>query len=234
MQNIKNLKQYKKDGFLILRNFLKDSEKNDFSSTLIKVYSKCLGESINPNNIHLIINKLEKEKKYDLLYRAFQKYCKSNCYKKLFLRLKSLAKKIHKNKKFKIVNTGLSIGLKSSKRTAYKWHQEKPYYKNLETVHFQFPVLGICNKKNGTMSVLKSSHSLGFQKNLNNYKIQKIAINSFVPKNITKLKKQFKEVHVSLNKKDIVMFNQYLLHKTNNNKSNKIRFAGNMRLKVFS
>ena len=86
----------------------------------------------------------------------------------------------------------------------------------------------------GTMSVLKSSHSLGFQKNLNNYKIQKKSINSFVPKNITKLKKQFKEVHVSLNKKDIVMFNQYLLHKTNNNKSNKIRFAGNMRLKVFS
>ena len=84
------------------------------------------------------------------------------------------------------------------------------------------------------MSVLKGSHTLGFQENLNNYKIHNKAINSFVPKNITKLKKDFKEVHVNLNKNDLVIFSQFLLHKTNNNNTNKIRFAANMRLKVYN
>jgi len=128
----------------------------------------------------------------------------------------------------------MAIGIKNSKRTAYKWHQEKPYYIDLETIHFQFPALGICNKKNGTMSALKGSHSLGFQKNLNNYKLHKKAINSFVPKNINKFKKKFKEEHVNLNKHDLVIFNQCLIHKTNNNKTNKIRFAENIRLKIHS
>lgn len=234
MQNKEKLKYYEKNGFLIIRNFLKNSEKKEFSSNLIKIYSKSLNENINSNNIHEIINKYEKEQKYEMLYTAFKKYCKSNCYKKLFNRIKLLAKIIYKDKKFKLVNTGLAIGLKNSKRTAYKWHQEKPYYQDLETIHFQFPVLGICNKKNGTMSVLKGSHTLGFQENLNNYKIHNKAINSFVPKNITKLKKDFKEVHVNLNKNDLVIFSQFLLHKTNNNNTNKIRFAANMRLKVYN
>ena len=33
--------------------------------------------------------------------------------------------------------------------------QEKPYYKNIDTIHFQFPAFEY--KKNGTMSVLEGS-----------------------------------------------------------------------------
>ena len=34
---------------------------------------------------------------------------------------------IEKKKKTKLINAGINIGIKNSKRTAYKWHQEKPY-----------------------------------------------------------------------------------------------------------
>ena len=39
--------------------------------------------------------------------------------------------------------------------------------------------------------------------------------------------------YLSLNKHDLVVFNQFLIHKTNNNKTNKIRFAATIRLKIY-
>tara|TARA_Y100000591_G_scaffold317031_1_gene326280 strand:+ start:1683 stop:2381 length:699 start_codon:yes stop_codon:yes gene_type:complete len=225
--------QYHKKGFVVIKNFLRKKEKNDFSSELFKIYSKILRKKINSKNIHKIISDYEKQKKYDELYSAFKKYCKNRSFKKISKRLSSLAKEIHQNKKFKVVNTGMAIGIKNSTRTAYKWHQEKPYYKDIDTIHFQFPAFGICNKKNGTMSVLEGSHNIGFEKKLSNIKLHKKSINSFVPKNINKLKKKFSEKFVVLKERDLVMFNQCLLHKTNHNKSNKIRFAANLRLKIY-
>jgi len=233
MINQKNIQLYDKKGYIVIKNFLKKKEKKDFSLELFKIYSKILKKEINSKNIHKIISNYEKQKKYDELYSAFRKYCKNKSFKKFSKRLRLLAKKIHKNKKFKVVNTGMAIGIKDSTRTAYKWHQEKPYYKNIETIHFQFPAYGICNKKNGTMSVMEGSHNIGFEKKLRNIKLHKKSINSFVPKNINKLKKKFTERSVILKERDLVVFNQCLIHKTNSNKSNKIRFAANLRLKIY-
>jgi ectoine hydroxylase-related dioxygenase (phytanoyl-CoA dioxygenase family) len=233
MINKKTILQYDKKGYLVIKNFLKKKEKNNFSLELFKVYSKILKKEINSKNIHKIISDCEKQKKYDELYSAFRKYCKNQSFKKISKRLSSLAKKIHKNKKFKVVNTGMAIGIKNSTRTAYKWHQEKPYYKNIDTIHFQFPAFGICNKKNGTMSVLEGSHNIGYEKKLTNIKLNEKSINSFVPKSINKLKKKFSEKSVILKEHDLVIFNQCLLHKTNSNKSNKVRFAANLRFKIY-
>lgn len=233
MINKKDIQLYDKKGYIVIKNFLQKKEKKDFSLELFKVYSKILKKEINSKNIHKIISDFEKQKKYDELYSAFNNYCKNQYFKKISKRLSSLAKKIHKNKKFKVVNTGMAIGIKNSTRTAYKWHQEKPYYKNIETIHFQFPAYGICNKKNGTMSVMEGSHNIGFEKKLKNIKLHKKSINSFVPRNINKLKKKFTERSVILKERDLVMFNQCLLHKTNSNRSNRIRFAANLRLKIY-
>ena len=228
----KQINLYKKNGYIVLKNFLKKSEKKEFSENLFNVYSKVLKKNINHKTIHKIISIYEKEKKYDELYTAFKMFSNNKMYVKISRNLSNLAKKIHINKKFKIVNTGMAIGIKNSTRTAYKWHQEKPYYNKLETIHFQFSAFGICNKKNGTMSVLKGSHKHGFQKKTNNIKKHNKAINSFVPKNINILKRKFDEKSVNLNVQDIVVFNQYLIHRTNKNLTNKIRFAANIRLKI--
>ena len=83
------------------------------------------------------------------------------------------------------------------------------------------------------MSVLEGSHNIGYEKKLTNIKLHKKSINSFVPKSINKLKKKFSEKSVILKERDLVIFNQCLLHKTNSNKSNKVRFAANLRLKIY-
>ena len=82
MINKKTILQYDKKGYLVIKNFLKKKEKNNFSSELFKVYSKILKKEINSKNIHKIISDYEKHKKYDELYSAFRKYCKNQSFKK--------------------------------------------------------------------------------------------------------------------------------------------------------
>ena len=232
MITIKKINSFNKKGYFIFKNFLSKKEKIDFSKILIKTYSNVLSKNLDEKTIHKIVSQYEKNLKYDELYKALTKFCKNPIYLKLSKRLVSLLKKIYKSKNFKVVNTGMAIGIKKSNRTSYKWHQEKPYYKNLDTIHFQFPVIGKCSVKNGTMSILEGSHKVGFQEKVSNIKKHRRAINSFIPKDIKKFQKYFKEKSVNLGERDLVMFNQYLIHKTNKNYSEKVRFAANIRLKI--
>ena len=92
---------------------------------------------------------------------------------------------------------------------------------DIHKVKFFLPL----RKSNGTMSVLTGSHKIGFIKKVKNVKLSKKSINSFVPKNITALKKKYSEKFINMNLRDVVLFNENIIHKTNNNISNKIRFA---------
>jgi ectoine hydroxylase-related dioxygenase (phytanoyl-CoA dioxygenase family) len=180
-----------------------------------------------------------------VVIKNFIKKNESNLFeKKLFkiygniLKIKINKKNIHsiisqheKNKNYEFINSGVAIGIKKSKRTAYNWHQEKPYYKKINTLHFQFPILNPVNIKNGTMSVLKGSNKLGFLKEVSNIKLSKKSINSFVPKKINIFKKIYPEKYINLNLGDICIFDENLIHKTNKNITNKIRFAGIIRLR---
>ncbi len=81
------------------------------------------------------------------------------------------------------------------------------------------------------MSVLSGSHNLGFIKKVDNHKLSKKSINSFVPKNIINIKKKYPEKFINMNLKDIVLFNENIIHRSNENISNKVRFAGIIRLR---
>lgn len=134
--------------------------------------------------------------------------------------------------KTKTISTGYAIGVKNSLRTSYNWHQEKSYYKKIDTIHFQFPFLNACTKKNGTMSVLQGSHTLGVINNTNYKRLHKKSIYSHIPKEIPKMKKFYKEKHLVMKIGDICVFNQNIVHRSNKNLSNKIRFAGISRQKI--
>ena len=167
---------------------------------------------------------------YDQLYKALKSYNKTIPFKNIAKRLNKYSKLIFKNN-FKYAATGMAVGIGGSKRTSYEWHQEKPYYKNDSTIHYQFPILLPCNKLNGTMSVLVGSNRLGFIKRVNNKKLSKKSINSFIPKNINSIKSRFYEKFINMKLKDIVLFSENIIHRTNKNTSNKVRFAGIIRLK---
>jgi len=230
---IYNKKLYS-NGYIIIKDFLNNNEVKNFENFLLNTYSKQLKINLNKKNIHSIIKKFEEEGMYDQLYGALKKFTKTKPFRDVLKKFIKLCKLIF-NKRYKPVRdnaiAGMAIGINGSKRTAYEWHQEKPYYKNLSTIHFQFPILNSCNKKNGTMSVLVGSNKLGFIKKIYNKKLSKKSINSLIPKDINKIKKQFSEKFINMNLKDIVIFSENILHKTNKNISNQVRFAGIVRLK---
>ena len=230
MKNLSYSKQFNKNGYVIIKDFFKRKEIEDFEKTLIKTYSNFFKIKLNKKNIHKIISKFEHDGMYDLLYAALIKFIKTKPFKTASTRLTKQSQKLF-NKKYTYENSGMAIGIKKSKRTAYKWHQEKRYYKNLSTIHYQFPILNSNNFKNGTMSVLSGSHNLGFIKKVDNHKLSKKSINSFVPKNIINIKKKYPEKFINMNLKDIVLFNENIIHRSNENISNKVRFAGIIRLR---
>ena len=222
--------QFEREGYYIIRSFLTKREILSFEKELIRIYSLKLKKKITRNNINEIIISLEKSKKFDLLYSCYKKFIVSRPYKLIEKKLCLFSKKIFK-KEFRYLNSGMAIGIKNSKRTAYNWHQEKSYYDlNKLSIHFQFPIIIDANKKNGTMSVLKKSHILGEIKDVTNIKLSKNSINTFFPKNILKLKKRFNEKFIKMKIRDICVFSENIIHRSNKNFTNKIRFVPIIRL----
>jgi hypothetical protein len=223
--------QFETEGYCIIRSFLTNREILSFEKELIRIYSAKLKKKITKNNINEIITSLEKSKKFDLLYSCYKKFISSKPYKLIEKKLCFFSKKIFK-KEFRYLNSGMAIGIKNSERTAYNWHQEKSYY-DLDklSIHFQFPIMINANKKNGTMSVLKKSHISGEIKEVLNIKLSKNSINTHLPKNISKLKKKFNEKFINMKTRDICLFSENIIHRSNKNFTNKIRFVPIIRLK---
>jgi ectoine hydroxylase-related dioxygenase (phytanoyl-CoA dioxygenase family) len=230
---LKNYKYYtnkfSKDGYVVIKNFFNQREINDFEKQLLSTYSKYLNVSLNKKNIHSTVLSNESNGNHDSLYKALISYTKKKPFKSASKKLTKLSK-LFFNKNFKPIASGMAIGINKSKRTAYEWHQEKPYYKEISTIHYQFPILNLCNRINGTMSVLAGSHNLGFIKEVVNLKFSKKSINSFVPKRIKQIKKKYPEKFINMKLTDVVLFNENIVHRSNSNISNKVRFAGIIRL----
>jgi len=225
-------KKFSENGYVIIKNFLSTKEASEFENTLYKTYTSQLKTIVDKENIHSIIQDYERRGYYDKLYMAYKKFGISSTFKKFSRKLVKLTSIIFNNKS-KSINCGLVIGINGSKRTNYEWHQEKPYYPKISTVHYQFPLLNFfTSKKNGTMSVLKGSNKLGFIREVTNKKLSKKSINSYVPKDIKKIKKNLPEKFINMHLKDIVLFDENLIHKSNENRTKKVRFAGVVRLKL--
>ena len=224
--------KFSKNGYVIIRNFFNMKEIDLFESHLLRVYSKHLNVNLNKKTIHSTVLEHENKKNYNTLYKALKSYCKTKPFKLTSVKLRKLSKLFFDNN-YKHITSGMAIGMNKSKRTSYNWHQEKPYYKDISTIHYQFPIFNACKSSNGTMSVLAGSHNLGFIKKVNNIKLSKKSINSYIPKEIKTIKNKYSEKFINMNLKDIVLFNENLIHRTNNNISNKVRFAGIIRLREY-
>lgn len=230
MQQRTYIKNFKKNGYVVIRNFISKSSQDKLSKDLIFSFQKNLKlKSINEKNIHRILHNLERNSDYDGMYNSVKKFHQSNSFKNTVEKIVVFSNNIFK-KKFKVINLGMAQGMNNSNRTSYKWHQEKSYYKNKNTLHFQFPILNKCNKKNGTMSVLKKSHLLGRVKKTKFFKKHNKSVSSKTPKNINKILKQFSEQFINLKKSDLILFHENLLHRSNKNFTNKVRFAGIVRV----
>ena len=95
--------------------------------------------------------------------------------------------------------------------------------------NIHYPLLRKSTIKNGTMSVIPSSHKYGTLE----YKKKKISNNSYtdlVPCNIEKITSELPEIHLELSLGDCVTFHKDLIHKSNFNGTNLCRPVGIGRL----
>ena len=86
-----------------------------------------------------------------------------------------------------------------------------------------------CTRRNGTMSVLSGSHKLGFIKKIKSDQLHKKSVYSYIPSNINVIAKKFSEKFIYMKLGDLVMFDENVIHKSNINSTNKIRFVGIIR-----
>ena len=235
IHNINNgryLKNYNRNGFVIFRNVIKKQAREELANLVINSYSKLCTKKLDKNSIFDFVHKQEMKKRYDELYKIYKEISKSKVLKKFEKNLIKFSFKLFK-KKFSHINRGMAIGVKDSKRTSFDWHQEESYYNNLKTLHYQFPMLYKCNKKNGTMSVLQRSHNEGSISKLKRLNLNKKSVTTYKPFTINNIKKKYKEIFINLGENDLVMFHSMLIHKSNINLNSKkkVRFAGIVRLR---
>ena len=134
-----------------------------------------------------------------------------------------------KNEPIFCMDNSLLPGIPKDKRLVYNFHQESRYYKgskNLLTAYF--PIYFKSEIKNGSMSALNKSHTLGQISNTHK-EGKKNGNKSFVPNKIESFKKQFPEVIFEVNVGDILYFHENLLHKSNFNSTNNCRIVGQLR-----
>lgn len=222
--------KYYSKGYIVLKGILSKKDLDDCKKQLLISYKKIFNKELDYKNLHVFLTKCERNKEWDKMYVAFKEVCKSKSFYNISKKLEIFSKNFF-NVKTKPVTASYAIGIKNSKRTSYNWHQEKTYYSKIkkDTFHYQFPFFEKCSKSNGTMSVLEGSHTIGRILDYTCSRKFKKGVPSYIPKDIKLMKKHFKEKYLNMDLGDICIFHENIVHKTNVNKTNKIRFAGIIR-----
>ena len=222
--------KYYSKGFVIIKNVLRKKDLDECKKQILNSYKRVFNKELDYKNIHNFLTKCENNKEWDKMYVAFKDVCKSKSFLNISKKLEVLSSKFF-NTRTKLITAAYAIGIKNSKRTSYDWHQEKTYYSKIKkkTFHYQFPFFEKCYKSNGTMSVLEGSHSLGEILNYSYNRKFKRGVYSYIPKDIKLIKKYFREKFLNMDLGDVCIFHENIIHKSNINKTNKIRFAGIVR-----
>lgn len=217
-------KKYDKDGFYIFKNILNKKKLNDYyQKLLVNNYSKALNKKLNINNLDKEIIKSEKNKDFDKLFKANKNFSKSLQVRKLRKEISEILKKKLEIRKIEPKFSTLILGYKIADRLAYGWHQESSYNKG-KTINVQLPLIRGCSKQNGTMSILKGSNK---EKLIKDFKVKKAkkSVTSNIPKRINTFLKKYSQIFINMKISDFVAFDDNVLHKSNFNKTNTVRYA---------
>lgn len=128
------------------------------------------------------------------------------------------------------ISSGYLLGLPKDGRLVYDFHQESNYMKGFENIfNFHYPIFGRADRANGSMSILPKTHllgTLGFTKE----RPAENAYTSLVPENMEDIRQGHVEHHCIIERGDVVVFHQDLIHRSNYNGSDLCRPVGISRL----
>ena len=210
MKKTINLEKYKRDGFIVLRNFYSKNKTNHIKKGLVKHLSKNWKKynkrEINFSNKKKVINSVHNLKwprikvlQRDPKVKKTIKYLIGN----------------YKNFGSEIFAKPANVGLASPP------HQDNSYWNIVNGNGITMWIaLGVSNKKNGALYYYRGSHKSGLQKHLP----------SFVPGSSKTVKvgkkiKKFKKITPELNKGDVLLHDNLIIHGSTKNRS-KIERVG--------
>ena len=213
------LDSFKKDGFLLIRNFL-DSQSCNKILDIAKVHLKYAIEPIETEYEYIGINKEEYKKS---IRRLRQVYNRDSVFKEWMQNPKiyPILEQVLEEEPILVTAHHNSIMTKLSKTSTYTcWHKDSRYWhydgKNLVSIWL---ALGEENSQNGVLEFIPGSHKMDLKEHQFDEK-------SFFRTDLDENKKLIdKKVSFNLNQGDIVLFHSELLHRANENKSNKDKIS---------
>jgi hypothetical protein len=219
---------YDEKGYAEFRGALSKNVLDELRSameTLFGAYAKP-GE-----DIHQTCTRLDKENK-DLLYKIYLLLPKTLAMDAVKRECLKFVKEQHPSGAYADIGSGILFGLPHDTRLTWTWHQECTYHPTIpKIVHFWFPIFGRADQERGTMSCLEGSHKLGILP-YDAVKPHERGGTSLIPKGIDKFEKEYKEHFFSAEPGDLVIIDKDLIHKSNRNNSDKVRFTGVLRIAV--
>ena len=216
----KNIDNYNKNGFSVMRNFI-PKQKLFKLNIKIKKFLKKKEKNLKGKNINYSsgnrVNSAHDIDKFDPFFKKFsnQKFIIQMVEK--FLQSKTVFRKSE------IFAKPAKVGLQSP------MHQDNFYWgiKNNNALTI-WVALDHCNKSNGGLTYFKGSHKYGIVKHVDSYEpgsSQKISSNFF------KKKRNFKKITPTLNPGDVLIHHCLTIHGSKPNRSSKSRRGFTMQFK---
>lgn len=218
---------YKDHGFKIIKNAINIKLINRLQEEIDFCFKS---EIKNFSNISDTIIELDKKNK-SLLYEIVLNSSKLQIFNEISNEIQPYYKELAETDKPIIeLSSGYLIGIPFSNRVTYDFHQESNYWTNYnyDVVTAHYAISNLLNYDNGSMSVLVGSHklkTLDFKDPI----IKPQHTKSLVPVDIEKHKVSFEEITFELEKGDCAFFHKDLIHRSNMNKTDAVRFAGIIR-----
>tara|TARA_B110000977_G_scaffold201606_2_gene297202 strand:- start:1042 stop:1812 length:771 start_codon:yes stop_codon:yes gene_type:complete len=227
--NNKDIKEYKENGFLIIKDYINSSLLDSLRETLIVMFSYNLKNSVKTDRLEELVTKLEKED-HNKVYNIQKTISSSTEVITLLnsLKMGELHSDLYGSDKKKIHLTLFQapVQFPNDDRFDFKWHQESGSYAGHSNIlTCWFPILGPVNKINGSMTLIPRSHKGGLRESVHTKKAS--GLNDWVI-NLDKSEEK-KTIIIEINPGDLVLFDSNLIHKSIPNISNKIRVTGIVR-----
>lgn len=221
----KNIQSLKNNGYLIVKNFVKRKDIDQFNSelaNLAKLILKNKSIKIDNKNVQIQISKYFKGIKKSLLYDRAQNL---NALYSLVIskKVKNLSEQILKTKHIGIwPRPQLRIDIKNDIKNTLDWHNDYIYNKGTqESYTFWIPTVNLSSNM-GLLLISKNSHKKNFSDKFIK-KNNKKRFNLTLPNKI--LKKLIISEIPAIKAGDLVLFHSKFLHSGQNNNSNMARLT---------
>lgn len=219
---------YDENGFVEFREAINEKVLGELRQSMETLFS---AHAMPGEDIHATCIRLDREDK-DLLYKIYLLLPKTLAMDAIKRECLKYVSEQYPTGVYTDIGSGVLFGLPNDSRLTWTWHQECNYHPNIpRIVHFWFPIFGRNDKDRGTMSCLVGSHKLGTLP-YTAVKPHERGGTSLIPQNIEKHEQDHSEHFFEADPGDLVVIDKDLIHKSNGNKSEQVRFTGVLRIAV--